>query len=149
MTVGKQINNVKTEYTVNLVHNNSKLKVKNVFDDGFEYLKMVHKKVNSVGEKIDLISNTNTNTNINTNPFKEKTRTIEFNKLNNVNKVTRTVTNEEQFDFINTNNKVNYNEFIENKIIEKVNKNIKSISDKVYNNIEKRLKSEYRRKGIF
>ena len=123
------------EYLAEMISNNS-IKIKGGFD-GFEFLHLVHKNIEDDGQKASI--------NL-PNKFQRNLQTVEITpkRASNVKQVNHS----EQVDISTKVMNSNYSKFIKKEVDENITKSINDITDKVYSNIEKRLKSEQRRLGF-
>ena len=119
-----------------IVVDSAEIKTRSPFE-GFEFLKMVHKKPGLKPETSGFLDSSNNNI------FNKKSQTFEINN-NNI----KDINSYDRVDILNKKIIKNYDKVIEKAIDDKVNKNISDITDQVYNKLEKRLKSEQRRLGI-
>ncbi len=123
------------EYLTEIIGNNS-IKVKGGFD-GFEFLNMVHKNQEDNGQTASI--------NL-PNQFQRNVQTVEIMPKRSGN--VKHVSQSDQIDISTKLMSSNYMKFIKKEVDENITKSINDITDKVYSNIEKRLKNEQRRLGF-
>ncbi len=129
------------------VPNSVSVKLKNGFD-GFESLKMIHKKT---GEKQDNVSKVSTISKLTGDSGQVFDLRSDLNDkyiVDNSGKYDYDVRLRNKVGVSNEQVNKRYHKLIEETVKEKMEENIFELANKVYNNIEKRLKLEQRRAGL-
>ena len=142
----------------NILNKNANIKMKNAFD-GFNYLNLVHSvSGNDFNGKNQLLDNKGLLNNKdgfrNSALFNSSNieNTVDLknnlNKISNISNKIKNINTRENIDIVHQKFDKKYDQLIKKTIDDKINKDMQDITNQVYRNIEKRLKSEQRRYGI-